>query len=115
MDEVLYDKWLTALESGEYLKGKGKLKEKIGGSYHYCCLGVLADIRGTLKRENGLFFDTEQRSYYFIGSIVDSVIQDKLSRINDNSETFDRVIEYIKDNKEFIFGQRKIENTIFKY
>ena len=36
----LYDRWITALESGTYAKGKGYLRQ----TYKYCCLGVACDL-----------------------------------------------------------------------
>ena len=38
-------RWVAALRSGEYQKGKGYLKfEKEDGRIEYCCLGVLCDL-----------------------------------------------------------------------
>ena len=38
-------KWLEALESGEYKKGKGQLKNRD----RYCCLGVACDVANKLE------------------------------------------------------------------
>lgn len=45
MNPEVKEKWLTALRSGDYAQGKGKL-EKIDaeGQSTYCCLGVLCDL-----------------------------------------------------------------------
>lgn len=37
-----FDQWMAALESGDYPKTTGCLKDSTG----FCCLGVLADIEG---------------------------------------------------------------------
>lgn len=39
-------KWVTALESGEYKQVKGALQKEIddNGTVGYCCLGVLCDL-----------------------------------------------------------------------
>lgn len=41
MMHPLVDKWLNALESGEYQQGRGKLRTK---DNKFCCLGVLCDL-----------------------------------------------------------------------
>jgi hypothetical protein len=48
MDEKLKKRWIEALRSGRYKKGKGFLKtvSKSGRTTH-CCLGVLCDITKT--------------------------------------------------------------------
>lgn len=44
MNSDIKAKWLTALRSGEYIQGYGKLKRGKGKLATYCCLGVLCDI-----------------------------------------------------------------------
>lgn len=36
--------WLTALRSGEYQQGTGRLHSRAEGGDQYCCLGVLCDV-----------------------------------------------------------------------
>ncbi len=45
-NEQLQKQWIEALCSGEYKQGKGRLRTKMGGSEHFCCLGVLCHIKG---------------------------------------------------------------------
>ena len=40
MDQVVKQKWVEALRSGQYLQGKNALKT----DDKFCCLGVLCDI-----------------------------------------------------------------------
>lgn len=40
MKAEIAEKWINALESGEYKQTKGKLQDQNG----YCCLGVLCDL-----------------------------------------------------------------------
>lgn len=40
MDQVIKEKWIAALESGEYKQCNGQLSYKDG----FCCLGVLTDL-----------------------------------------------------------------------
>ena len=41
MKPDIKEKWVTALRSGDYKQGKGRLRTVEG---HFCCLGVLCDI-----------------------------------------------------------------------
>jgi hypothetical protein len=41
MNQVIKEKWVAALRSGEYKQTKGYLRNKKG----YCCLGVLTNFR----------------------------------------------------------------------
>jgi len=59
MNAELKAKWLTALRSGEYLQGEGRLFNSQDNSY--CCLGVLCDISGV--------GDWDGRAYYVIEGI----------------------------------------------
>lgn len=50
----LMAKWITALRSGEYQQGQGRLCQPNPaeqGEYLYCCLGVLQDIEPRIKRQ----------------------------------------------------------------
>ena len=47
MNQEVKEKWLTALKSGEYTKGRGTLKH----NNQFCCLGVLCDL---YKKETGI-------------------------------------------------------------
>lgn len=40
MNPEIKDKWITALESGEFEQGKGSLAD----NGRYCCLGVLCEL-----------------------------------------------------------------------
>ena len=42
------DKWVKALRSGKYKKGKGALRAR---DNTFCCLGVLCDIKGRKWRQ----------------------------------------------------------------
>jgi hypothetical protein len=44
MNPEVKEKWLTALRSGDYAQGKGKLERVVDGQSKYCCLGVLCDL-----------------------------------------------------------------------
>jgi hypothetical protein len=47
MPKEFFDKWIQALESGEYIQGNGKLiSSNPSGPNRYCCLGVACAISG---------------------------------------------------------------------
>ena len=50
MDQGLKEKWLAALESGEFKKATGQLREGPA----YCCLGVLCVVAGLPLTANGM-------------------------------------------------------------
>lgn len=41
MNKIIKERWISALNSGEYKQGKGVLRS---ADNRYCCLGVLCDI-----------------------------------------------------------------------
>lgn len=115
MNPEIKAKWLEALESGEYPKGKGGLRRpgKGAGGDTFCCLGVLCDL---YAKETGHEW-VDMPGYYrvFLGSDVflpDEVVQwaeiygiqndanaytqGELAYLNDYSEDFTEVIDYIK-------------------
>jgi hypothetical protein len=60
--------WLTALKSGEYKKGKMKLRNNVDDDeeYTYCCLGVLCEeyrkATGLGTWEGDIFIDGNERA-----------------------------------------------------
>lgn len=44
MNADVKEKWLTALRSGDYKQGRGRLKATKDGRTTYCCLGVLCEV-----------------------------------------------------------------------
>ena len=44
MNKKLYNKWINALNSGEYIPGRKFLRVNEKGKYKHCCLGVLAEL-----------------------------------------------------------------------
>ena len=44
MNEQLYQKWIDALESGEYKDGRQFLRYDHNNDTMYCCLGVLCEV-----------------------------------------------------------------------
>ena len=105
MDKELKENWLAALKSGHYIKGYGALRIDRGEYIEHCCLGVLAEVSdlGEWSEDSG---NDGVGSYWigdcsyrgFFGEPVDLEFshQERLARINDQTATFDQVIEYIE-------------------
>lgn len=106
MNKEIKEKWLDALRSGFYQKGKGALiTYEHSGIVRYCCLGILATIlnkpvsNGALKedidnktRKTGLYHSLQ------IACDFDNKQAWQLAILNDTKETFAEVIEYIEKN-----------------
>ena len=100
IDPELKQKWIEALQSGEYVKGHGRLREPGDeeNSEKYCCLGVLADI-SELGEWAGPVYVIEDFDYegYFgtrVGLSVSTMMC--LADINDRTDDFDEVIGMIR-------------------
>lgn len=63
MDRNVKKQWTTALRSGKYKQGKGKLRPIEGG---FCCLGVLCDLhrKATGGRWN---YNSEEDEWEYMG------------------------------------------------
>ena len=86
MNKELRNKWVTALRSGEYKQGRKQL-------YHagrFCCLGVLADIKGEPVRKTA-WNDQEQAFYWIHGPRnADYEIALRLAEMNDKGVESER-------------------------
>ncbi len=114
LPEDFKKRWLEALRSGKYRKGRKRLytpkgynDEKEMDDDEYCCLGVAAVICGV--RKEGLFDDDVPQLFIheFFGSagIVPPVlcggtkenyIVDRLVDLNDNNAGWEPVIDFIE-------------------
>lgn len=115
LDKQILEKWVNALESGNFQQGDGHLCV----NDYYCCLGVLAEIEGRLKVStkvgdfstksfNGhqdFLVDHELISKngalpFFVSFYSDgcfsSVKYDSLSQLNDNGATFSQIAWVIR-------------------
>jgi hypothetical protein len=77
VDKKLKSKWVKALESGKFKRGKWQLKTQLG----YCCLGVLCKITDTDFDPEGYFLPEELSTK----AELTKQEQDTLSRINDGA------------------------------
>ena len=98
MNPRTFDRWVKALESGKYPKGKFLLNNQGG----YCCLGVLERVCGVPADSPVLYQgyakgDEEESALPHRG--LSSRVQIKLGDINDTSKSFAPVIAYLKRNR----------------
>jgi hypothetical protein len=67
-------RWVTALRSGEYAQGRGRLRQlgAAGGTLH-CCLGVLCELaaaEGVAEYRYGLFYGTSTQVETGFGGVL---------------------------------------------
>lgn len=112
------EKWLEALESGEYEQGRTYLHTKENGVEEYCCLGVACEV----AQANGieLKVEVENGAFYYDGSsaFLPHVVQEwvrlafsdgspnddyystlsSLTSMNDKGVPFREIAQYIREN-----------------
>jgi hypothetical protein len=127
VDRELVEKWIAALESGEYKRASGALHVIHNGEHRFCCLGVLADVvnsDGWVLRDGGVVTEitqvwpelheiTEEGFGYLTGNNChflegdepwqpDQDTQDLLSGLNDDADnddtSYEAVLPWIKQN-----------------
>jgi hypothetical protein len=104
LDAQLKSRWLEALESGRYEKGRGLLRTRDNG---FCCLGVLVDIINPEQwgqTPNGGFFHGgfDHRFYPDERRLKEAGLSPDyahvLAELNDRSATFEPVIQKLKED-----------------
>lgn len=97
MNKEIKEKWIQALESGEYKKGTERLKTPEG----YCCLGVLCDIYAKeteLGSWSGNNFKVNTNHFNHIAVLPQDVL--KWAGLRFNNPLIDHSNEYIKSIAE---------------
>lgn len=112
------EKWVQALESGEYLQGIGHLNIN---NTNFCCLGVLCELesskltkrlcehrRDILYDNNSCFLpDILYNLYGFMsrqGDFKGNVGMDcSLASLNDNGVSFKEIAQIIRDDPSNVF------------
>ena len=98
LDQDTFDKWISALRSGEYRQGRGALRSK---DDRFCCLGVLAYVEDPEAWE----IEPEQDCYTFKGvntTFLHNRIgyQTLLANMNDRSDSFHDIADWIESSSE---------------
>lgn len=96
--------WLEALKSGEYKKGVDRLRSEDNA---FCCLGVLCNLHAIAHPEfaseqvDKLMYDSNSATLGWNverWSGVEDSAQWALACINDSSDSFEPVIQFIEEN-----------------
>ncbi len=88
-------KWVEALRSGKYRQGREQLRDHDT----YCCLGVLADVRGYKWPERDV--DVPGNNDYCPEQVADALSETEateLALMNDEGQSFAEIADYIEQN-----------------
>jgi len=107
MNPRTFDRWVAALESGKYEKGKFRLKSTTAS--RYCCLGVLERVCGVSDDSESIF----DRAYVKLDEDDDPLphrglstrTQKVLSNINDSRDSFEPIVAYLKRNRSRLIAK----------
>jgi len=98
------EKWIEALESGEYKQAQNTLRK----DDKFCCLGVACDINGIGHWENGSYFVGKLEYHATLPYQVKDWLglrtpaghgkEFSLSYYNDNGSTFQEIAEMLRKN-----------------
>lgn len=98
--KALNERWVEALESGDYEQGNGQLRDQAG---RYCCLGVRCEVA---KEFDPAFKYAPSSGYYFNRGISDDTHYDflgltqadqsRLAWMNDGGSTFQEIAAVIR-------------------
>ena len=107
------ERWVTALESGEYKQGRDRLRD----GDDFCCLGVACDLSGlgewTLNLNlTHMFADGRQQAErdYLLLSVrawlsITREEEAALADMNDDGKTFAEIAKWIRENADTVFTQ----------
>lgn len=95
LKNITQEEWVQTLKGigpKTYRKAKKSLCNNTGG---FCCLGVLADMRGVVwgedcYRDDGMLDDTVRPNW------MNDDDQNKLAKLNDKHAGWEKVIDYIE-------------------
>jgi len=97
MDAKLKAKWVKALRSGEFNQRRGALyrKERPGFEAGYCCLGVLAKVKG---RSIDDLLNADFLEDVGINRCLNQDTQICLAQLNDAYVPFEMIAGFIHEN-----------------
>lgn len=95
MRQTLKEKWIKALESGEYKQGQGVLVRGYQDNKTFCCLGVLCDITDSRLRQNTYMPGTATLKKCGLSFKTANLLASK----NDRGESFKKIARWLKENK----------------
>lgn len=102
MDEQIKKQWVEALRSGKYKQGREYLRTELSkGTYNYCCLGVLCDIK------DECIWNSQYYNYPYMEfpcytildwAKLDSNTAQDLADMNDSGASFEEIADWIETN-----------------
>lgn len=102
LDPDIKEKWIQALESGEYEQGNGRLYD--AEANRYCCLGVLAkvcDMKISSEFDGIVDSDGDERDYIplfkLFGEDSNAGLPSILIEMNDEGSTFQEIAQKIRE------------------
>lgn len=126
MDAQFLDRWIAALESGDYKHGQTALRRDEADGEHFCCMGVACELLkvprlrtdplqeggrvvqagryGTVEDAHNGYFPASAQALLGLdeyGTLPDGRT---LAGINDRSNSFAPVIEALKANREALIA-----------
>jgi len=112
----IQEKWLQALESGEYKQCRMELHDDNGG---HCCLGVASLVLGNEERVGSTLNDDEVKELGLRSDcgaisegswqVTDDGIEEKgggfqsLTGLNDSGATFEQIAAFIREDPSRVF------------
>ena len=112
--DTVHDFWISELESGKYKHTEAVLKFGRHNRKAYCCLGVYCEM---LKVTPGNVASVEifhrltgqqepiDKEYLEYAELLETTnYNNVLANINDNSNSFNRVIQFLKNEKERMYN-----------
>lgn len=109
MKAELFDRWVAALESGEYKQGRNRLATVVSGERRYCCLGVLCVVDGVdLDKRAYMKYGGQKiiRNMSGVGELpsvaapalasIPENLRNDLATMNDNGHTFVEIADYLR-------------------
>lgn len=116
IDPAVKQRWVTALRASRYKQGKGALRQLLGGTHAYCCLGVLCNVLDHRKwkahtapgpttnpltpRPADVFDWGELNAYVntpFLG-LSQTVVEHLIEMNDDDDCTFGQIADWIEEN-----------------
>jgi hypothetical protein len=95
MTKKLKNKWVKALESGDYKQCGMKLQSKDGEN---CCLGVLCRV---MRIKHKSLIDNGELDDVGLDKVMPKDVQEKLIRMNDvERKSFQDIADFLKKTKE---------------
>lgn len=101
--------WADALESGEYVQGKGALKRSTPDGPVHCCLGVYSEMKEVPNEETGFDFygftfpgnngwnsDLPNPMWFLHETGIPAQDAEALADLNDGGSTFDEIATLIR-------------------